>query len=103
MLRLWERITICRLHPSRVREAVISPLWTRPRPPIITLLDHLDSGFLRYPRKKMAYDLNAEPGPSKGVIPYDPDQDPEERRGIRKRYRDLRAEIEGMSRLLVML
>ena len=44
----------------------------------------------------MAYKNNVEAGSSKmGGIPYDPDQDPEERRDIRKKYRDLRAEIEG--------
>ena len=45
----------------------------------------------------MAHKNNAEAGSSKtGSIAYDPDQDPEERRDIRKKYRDLRAEIEGM-------
>lgn len=44
----------------------------------------------------MAFKKNTDAGPSKGSIAYDPDQDPEERRDIRKKYRDLRAEIEGM-------
>ncbi|EKM51312.1 uncharacterized protein PHACADRAFT_32294 [Phanerochaete carnosa HHB-10118-sp] len=43
----------------------------------------------------MSYEEYAEAGPSSlATIPYDPDQDPEERRDLRKRYRDLRAEIE---------
>lgn len=45
----------------------------------------------------MPHDTNAMAGPSRsdGDMPYDPDQDPEERRGIRRRYRDLKSEIEG--------
>jgi non-structural maintenance of chromosomes element 4 len=45
----------------------------------------------------MAYKNNDEAGSSKsGNIAYDPDQDPEERRDLRKKYRDLRARIEGI-------
>lgn len=43
----------------------------------------------------MSYEDYAEAGPSNhGEIPYDPDQDPEERRDLRKKYRDLRAGID---------
>ncbi|GJE94067.1 Non-structural maintenance of chromosome element 4 [Phanerochaete sordida] len=43
----------------------------------------------------MSYEDYGEAGPSnQAEIPYDPDQDPEERRDLRKKYRDLRAEIE---------
>ena len=37
----------------------------------------------------------AGPSSTQGGIPYDPHQDPEERRGLRKQYRDLNAKIEG--------
>ena len=46
----------------------------------------------------MSYEDYAEAGPSS--IAYDPDQNPEERRDLRRKYRDLRAEIEGMGRVL---
>ena len=46
----------------------------------------------------MAYENYGDAGPSNpNDIAYDPDQDPDERRAVRKRYRDLKAEIEGVS------
>ena len=44
----------------------------------------------------MAYQNHARAGPSNANgVTYDPDQDPSQRREIRKQYRNLKAEIEG--------
>jgi hypothetical protein len=45
-------------------------------------------------------DVEMAPGPSK--LAYDPDQDPEEKRKVRKEYRSLHKDAEGMGTCYIL-